>query len=112
MLKPLLRLDLLGKAMPSFNIKGEDQVRTKSGGLVSLLIMATIFMFATLKLQHLMNKKSPSITTFTDTSAISNDDTYDVGDDTGFQIAVGLKNYLKGVRNDPRYVKWVVRVYT
>ena len=108
----LLKLDLLSTPLPSFNIKGESEVRTKSGGLISLVILAAIFMFATLKLEHLLNKKSPEISTFEDTTAISNEDEYNVGENQDFQFAVGLTSMVKGVLNDPRYVKWIARVFS
>lgn len=63
----LFKLDLLSTVLPTLNLKGDNEVRTKSGGLISLVIMAATFMFATLKLQHLLTKKSPDISTFTDT---------------------------------------------
>ena len=68
-------------------------------------------MFAVLKIQHLLIRKNPAITEFTDTSAIKNEDTFEISENEGFQVAVGLKNYKKGMRNDPRYVQWVARSY-
>ena len=73
--------------------------------------MTATFMFGTLKMQHLLDKKSPAISTFTDTQTIKNEDEYYVNENEGFQIAVGLNNYRKGVLNDQRYVRWVARVY-
>ena len=65
----LLTLDMFGTPLPSFNIQGEDQVRTHCGGCVSLLIMYVTFLFATLKLQHLLSKHNPSVNDFVDTDA-------------------------------------------
>ena len=66
--------------------------------------MLSTFMFGVLKFQHLLIKKNPAITEFTDTSTIKNEDEYEISANEGFQVAVGLKNYKKGMRNDPRYV--------
>ena len=46
--KPLKSLDVLGADVPSFNIGGQEQVRTYTGGLVSFVILAATFLFATL----------------------------------------------------------------
>ena len=48
--KPLLRLDMLGANVPTFNIGGQDRVRTYPGGLVSLVILVATFLFGVLKL--------------------------------------------------------------
>ena len=68
-------------------------------------------MFGTIKFRHLLDKKNPAISTFTDTQTIKNEYEYYVDENKGFKIAVGLNNYRKGVLNDPRYIRWVARVY-
>ena len=101
---------MLGAEVPTFNIGGQDRVRTYTGGLVSLAILAATFLFAMLKWQVMFLKKSPEIVRTTDESGISSDDLWDLSVETDFQIAVGIKNQGKGFLNDPRYVQWVVNV--
>ena len=46
--------DLFGKEMPVFNVKGISKVNTWVGGIVSIIIFGTTFVFMLLKFQHLM----------------------------------------------------------
>ena len=69
---------MLGAEVPTFNIGGQDRVRTYTGGLVSLAILAATFLFAMHKLQVMFLRKSPDIVSFTNENAISNDDYYDL----------------------------------
>ena len=55
------RIDLFGAAIPQFNLQGKDEVRTATGGFFSLLVIITSLMFAILKLEHLLSRKSPNI---------------------------------------------------
>ena len=89
-------------------------MRTCSGGILSLFIAIATVWFGLVKLQHLSIRKNPVITTFDDKSAIDAEDTYDTAEfaEDGFQIGVGIRGYEKGVHDDPRYIKWVARVYT
>ena len=59
----LLGLDLFGKPMPTFNLKGNTEKNTLVGSLSSIIIMTLTFLFGLLKLEHLSLKKNPSITT-------------------------------------------------
>ena len=71
--KPLLRLDMLGADVPTFNIGGQDRVRTYPGGLVSFGILVATFLFGVLKLQHLLLRKRPEIVSYTDDGLIGSD---------------------------------------
>ena len=110
----LLRLDFLSTPVPRFNIRGETSVKTYCGGLVSIMITIVTTYFALHRLNILMNKKNPMISTFTDQSIITHADTFSVSEMAkhGFQMAFGLRNYQKGVLDDERYISWVAREYT
>ena len=64
--KPLLSLDMLGAKVPSFNIGGQERVRTYTGSLVSLTILAATFMFAMLKWQVMFLRENPEIISYAD----------------------------------------------
>ena len=59
-------------------------MRTYTGSLFSLVIIAATFLFATLKLQNMFMRKSPEIQNFTDTGFISSDDVYDPSEEVNF----------------------------
>lgn len=60
----LRSLDHFGAEVPAFNLGGKDTMKTRLGGLVSFCIMYTTFIFALLKMKHLQEYKSPSITSY------------------------------------------------
>ena len=62
--KRLQVFDLFGERVPSFNLGGESEIKTAIGGFVSLLVSSVTIIFASLKWQHLLEYKSPSITTY------------------------------------------------
>ena len=68
--KMLLTLDMFGAQLPTFNLKGEEKVRTHCGGCTSLIIIYVTFLFATLKLQHLLSKHNPTVNTFVQRDAL------------------------------------------
>ena len=75
---------MLGAEVPTFNIGGQDRVRTYTGGLFSVGILAATFFFAMHKLQVMFLRKSPEIVSFTDESAIGPDDFYDLSLEKNF----------------------------
>ena len=50
----LLTMDMFGEPLPTFNIKGESDVRTHCGGCISITIIYIVFYFAAVKMQHLL----------------------------------------------------------
>ena len=67
--KMLLTMDMFGEPLPSFNIKGQSDVRTHCGGCLSMLIIITAIAFALAKLEHLLAKQNPSVNIFTNANA-------------------------------------------
>ena len=47
--KILQTMDMFGEPLPTFNIKGKSEVRTHCGGCLSMALIFTVIMFATLK---------------------------------------------------------------
>ena len=58
------RLDFFGASVPGFNLRGEDKVNTTTGGVISFLILYTIFLFALVKLPKLLLRENPTVTQF------------------------------------------------
>ena len=103
----LLSLDLFKEPMPAFNIAGNQHVRTHCGGCVSLVMMYVLFLFSTLKLQHLLSKHNPQVNTFKTRDAFDETDMWYAEEDEDFMIAFVMTNFIDfGVRHDPNYVKW------
>ncbi len=47
----LQSIDLFGREVPAFNLKGETHVNTTVGGLVSVLILITTLLYTVIKFQ-------------------------------------------------------------
>ena len=105
----LLSLDLFGAPAPTFNIRGESEVRTYCGGIVSSVIMTVVVLFALLKLQHLLSKQNPSVNAFLDKNAWGIGDVLEPADHKDYMMAfavssIGNANVVKHV---PQFVKWI-----
>ena len=103
-MKQLLCFDVLSTPVPTFNIKGKGEVRSYLGSIVSILIISTTFLFSVYKLGDLLSKKNPSVIEIEDTYAIPSDEKFYIDEHEQIQIAVGLKNFRTGFKNDPRYI--------
>ena len=85
---------------------------TITGGLLSFLVGIIFFIYATLKLSHLLDKYNPNI------SEVKEQNIYDSSvrlnlDDIGFRIAFAVEGYLdEKLRDDHRYIKYLARVLT
>ena len=40
------KFDMFGRAVPTLNLGGDDHIRSRLGGIVSMMIMLTTFLFA------------------------------------------------------------------
>lgn len=73
---------------------------------MSLSIIYVTFLYATLKLQHLLSKHNPSVNTFLVRDALNENEIWS-GEDQDFQLALTIVNFATGeVKNDPKFVKW------
>ena len=97
--------------IPAFNLKGETKVKTMIGGCATLAIIVLVLAYATMKLIHLVERRNPQITQHTTLAALDVEKTVNMKE-IGFRMAFTMENYLtKETIDDPRYVKWIVRMY-
>ena len=54
-------IDMFGQTVPTFNIGGKEQVKTSIGAIASILIFFLTFAFGLIKLEHLAERKNPTI---------------------------------------------------
>ena len=55
----LQKFDTFGESVPGFNVRGDDEVKTRVGGCCSIIIAALVLLFATIKFSHLTSKYNP-----------------------------------------------------
>ena len=76
-------------------------MKTKLGASISILIGVLTAVFALIKLEHLLNRKNPSLTSYSE--AIGADEFYDTQNED-FMMAFTLENWISGAKDDPRYI--------
>lgn len=78
---------------------------------MALVVFLLTFGYATMKMIDLVNRKNPNIV-INDIFAFFEPTTLVNVNEINFRFAFSLENYLdQERRDDPRYVKWFVRLY-
>ena len=95
--------------IPSFNVRGESEVKTFVGGLISLLITGLTLSYAIGKWIELIERQHPVITEHEVPNFYDEDNRLDVSK-TDFRIAVATWGRDKSYKDDPRYVKWLAKL--
>ena len=88
-------------------MKGHSMYKTSLGAIATILIMTVSLMFGIVKLEHLILKRNPNLTT--NTESLEDDEVYDSSSDE-FMLAFALTS--NGSKNksvyDPRYFRWIL----
>ena len=63
----LAKLDLFGVPLPVFNLRGHDSIKTSTGGIVSMVLMFITFLFASIKMMHLVSRYNPNVSYYVET---------------------------------------------
>ena len=103
-------LDTFGNSTPSFNIGGQTVVKTLTGAFVTLTMYSLMLAFTSLKLEHLIIRKNPVIST--NMVPLELGSKYDTDSDE-FMMAFSAENYDNGeALSDPRFVRWLFGVWS
>lgn len=86
------RADNFGKEIPSFNLRGETNVRTVMGGVVTTLIIIIALVFATIKMFQFFTGHNPEITVFTSLGYVQADDKVNLND-INFRMAFVVEGF-------------------
>ena len=57
----LASIDIFGKPVPSFNLKGQEKVTTALGGLLSFAIVVILVLYATTKALVMIHRTNPIV---------------------------------------------------
>ena len=93
--KVLLTIDMFGEPLPTFNIKGQSDVRTHCGGCLSTLVILTATAFAIVKLQHLLEKHNPTVNIFTKKDALDETEIWRANEQEHFMMAFAVTDSLQ-----------------
>ena len=83
--------DSFGEPVPGFNVKGQDMVTTRSGGVVTLIIAVMVLLYAALKFTHLTTRYNPQMSSYL--QDLEDDETFDMADGTDFMIAFSVEDF-------------------
>ena len=100
--------DMFGAHVPTFNIRGRSVVKTSFGACASILILVLTLLFALLKLQYLVEKKNPTIST--NTSILDGSERFNTGSES-FAMAFAFEKLGSEYRIDNNYIRWMVRFF-
>ena len=106
----LEKLDTFGERLPTFNIKGNEKVNTRIGGIATLIIFAVVVAFGGLKLDHLLARKNPNLSSYT--KDLDVDETLNLSE-RKFRMAFSIEPYYAPyeIKNDPDFVRWVFQLW-
>ena len=108
----LKKIDIFGEPLQAFNLKGETVITTLTGGISTFIILIIFIAYGSLKAIHLKEKKNPDILSLTEKGVFDSSHVLNL-DDMGFKFAWTIENYLDNQRrDDPAYVKYLVRYYS
>ena len=57
----LEEIDAFREPIPVFNIRGKTSVRTRAGGVLTILIATVVLMYAAVRFEHMISKYNPNI---------------------------------------------------
>ena len=107
----LHQVDMFGKPIPAFNIKGENSVKSLAGGCLTLTIMGLVFTYAVIKGVQLINRSNPIMSEIMVPGYYSPIDMINLNE-INFRMAFTIEGYLERKRkDDPKYVKLLGRLY-
>ena len=94
-----------------FISRGETQVRTVTGGILTALLAVVFIGYALIKLTHLLDKKNPLIAETKETNFYDFNTRINLNE-IDFKMAFTVEGYQdKKIKDDPRYVKFIARMY-
>ena len=81
--------------------------KTSLGAISTILIMTVSLMFGLVKLEHLILKRNPDLTT--NTEGLEDGEVYDSSSDE-FMMAFALTSFWSNNKSvyDPRYFRWII----
>ena len=103
--------DMFGRPIPSFNLKGEDEVKTITGGVLTIMLILTILAYGSNKALELFKKNNPVVNVVRKPNAIDEDEVINIGE-SDFKFTFSLeRSFGSFIADDPVFMRWRVRHY-
>lgn len=65
---------MFGESLPTFNVKGNTEVSTTTGGILTVLIVIVLLIYGAIKFDMLMDKYNPEISEVTEKEIYDEDE--------------------------------------
>ena len=103
--------DMFGRPVPSFNLRGEDEVKTISGGIFTIILTLTILAYGSNKALELYRKNNPVVNVVKMPNAIDEDEIINIGE-SDFKFTFSLeRSFAQFIADDPTFMRLRVRHY-
>ena len=104
-------MDMFGRPMPGFNLKGATQVHSLLGSACTLMILICVLMYGSAKFVQLHDKHNPNISTYEEIKFYSKEEPMNLNQ-VNFKFAISFEDYHDSESKfDPRFVRWMFRHY-
>ena len=57
-------MDTFAEPLPMFNLKGKDHAPTHCGGVMTLMIIGVVLIYAIVKFEHMITRYSPQLASY------------------------------------------------
>ena len=71
--KGLHKVDFFGTPVPALNLGGKEKINTSLGGVLSIGLISLLVLFASTRLEHLLQHKGASVVEFVDSDGVETD---------------------------------------
>ena len=96
---------MFGRPMPTFNLNGKAEVKTYTGGVMSVILVGVLIAYGMMKLLQLLDKHNPNLAQYTETNVFDFNDQLNLND-IDFRFAFTIEGYLdQEMKDDPKYIK-------
>ena len=110
--KTLYSFDIFPIPTPSFNVEGKTTISSKLGSLLGMWVSLIMLFYGANKCGMMLVRKNPTVSSFTEPNAVGKEDVTSINY-AGIRFAFGIEGFLdKQPKDDPRFVKWLVRQVT
>ena len=102
--------DAFGEPVPGFNVKGQNTVTSRTGGMITLLISSVVILYAAVKFIHLYTRHNPLLSSYY--QDVTANEILNLSEQKEFKIAFSIEDYNepKKQKNNPEYVKLLLRL--
>ena len=111
LLTHMKRYDMFGRSVPSFNIKGDETLKTNLGAALTMILLAIVLLYSSVKFIELESRNNPNISSYYEAYLPTKEDAISLNN-LNVRFAISFENYrTKDFKHDTRYVRWIFRIF-